>query len=365
MTISRPSSAPSSAQSPGKWSTVGQGIVKRWRWLLGLLGLALAWHALREVVWVEVWQLLAGFDCLAILTLGVVNLLMLPLMAARWWLLLRLLGSPVDPLSVCAYRLAANAVSYLTPGPHFGGEPLAVYLLHHRHGIPPVTAATSVAIDRLLELFAGFIVLSLCLTGLAFAQTGLFQGNHGPWLVLAVPAAVTWILALLCTGGRPLSRVLVPVRKFCGRFLPRLSGNSPMFAFITQGEDMAAALFRRHRSLFLLANLLSLGHWLGVFLEFWLMSLFLQLPLSFWHLAAVIVVARLAFFTPLPAGIGALESALPWLTATLGSGSSLGFGLCLIIRFRDLLFSLVGLALTMKYLTCRGKVGIIRDDTEQ
>jgi len=356
---------PSSARKTCKWSNVGRGIVKRWRWLFGLLGLVLAWHALRQIVWIEVWQLLAGMDSLAILTLGLVNLLMLPLMTARWWLLLRLLGSPVDPLSVCAYRLAANAVSYLTPGPHFGGEPLAVYLLQHRHGIPTVSAATSVAVDRLLELFAGFIVLSLCLTGLAFSQIGLFHGNHGPWLVLAVPAIVTWILALLCTGGRPLSRVVVPVRKFCGRFLPRLSGNSPMFSFITQGEEMATALFRRHRSLFLLANLLSLIHWLGVFFEFWLMSVFLQLPLSFLHLTAVVVVARLAFYTPLPAGIGALESALPWLTATLGSGSSLGFGLCLIIRFRDLLFSLAGLALTMKYLTCRGKAGIICDTTEQ
>lgn len=355
---------PSSAQRSGKWLTIGRGIVKRWRWLLGLLGLALAWHALREVVWVEVWQLLAVMDSLAILTLAVVNLLMLPLMTARWWLLLRLLGSPVDPLSICAYRLAANAVSYLTPGPHFGGEPLAVYLLHQRHAIPTVSAATSVAVDRLLELFAGFIVLSLCLTGLAFAQTGLFQENHGPWLVLAVPAVVTWILALLCTGGRPLSRILMPVRNFCGRFLPRLSGNSPMFSFIAQGEDMAADLFRRHRSLFLLANLLSVGHWLAVFVEFWLMSVFLQLPLSFWHLVAVVVVARLAFYTPLPAGIGALESALPWLTATLGLGSSLGFGLCLIIRFRDLLFSLAGLALTMKYLTCSGKTVIIPDKIE-
>ncbi len=27
------------------------------RWLFGLLGLALAWYALRDVVWVEVWEL--------------------------------------------------------------------------------------------------------------------------------------------------------------------------------------------------------------------------------------------------------------------------------------------------------------------
>lgn len=76
------------------------------------------------------------------------------------------------------------------------------------------------------------------------------------------------------------------------------------------------------------------------------------------------MVARLAFFTPLPAGIGVLETALPWMTATLGLGSSLGFGLCLLIRMRDILFSLAGLGLTMKYLTCRGKLSIISDKPE-
>jgi hypothetical protein len=80
-----------------------------------------------------------------------------------------------------------------------------------------------------------------------------------------------------------------------------------------------------------------------------------------WHLAAVVAVARLAFFTPLPAGIGALESALPWVTATLGRGSTFGISLCLIILSRDLLFSLACLVLTMKYLTCRRKASIINN----
>ncbi len=66
-------------------------------------------------------------------------------------------------LFVYAYRAAANAVSYLTRGPHFGGEPLSVYLLHHQQGVSVSTAAASVALDRLLELLASFVVLTLCL----------------------------------------------------------------------------------------------------------------------------------------------------------------------------------------------------------
>jgi hypothetical protein len=327
-----------------------------------VIGLALAWHALKGVAWAGVWDLLGGLGPLAILIMLAFNLLMLPLMTARWWLLLRTLGWPVGLLSVSAYRTAANAVSYLTPGPHFGGEPLSVYCLHSRHGVPLTSAATSVAVDRLLELLASFSFLAFCLINLAFAQSGLFTVGRGVPVVLAVLAAFAFILATLFTGKRPFSRSVWLFQKLTGRYLPSASGwFEPLIDIIAQGEAMAESIYRGHRRQLLLANLLSLVHWLGIFAEFWLMSFFLGLPLSFWHLTTVVAVARLAFLTPLPAGIGVLESALPWVTTLLGLGSALGLSLCLIMRCRDLLFSLAGFGLAMQYLTCRRKAGIVTD----
>jgi uncharacterized protein (TIRG00374 family) len=340
----------SPGKDPGDLTAAGRRIRKMRRWLLGALGLWLAWHALAGVAWVGVWGLLAGLGPLAILSILVFNVLMLPLMSARWWLLLRTLGSPVGLLAVCAYRTAANAVSYLTPGPHFGGEPLSVYLLHHRQGIPLTAAGTSVALDRLLEFLASIVVLTFCLINLSIVENGPFTGIQGPTIVIAVLAVFACILAALFTGRRPFSRSFFGYKRFDG-----------LIDFIARGETMAETLFRENRFRFLLANLLSMVHWTAVFAEFWLMSFFLGLPLSFWQLTAVVAVARLAFFTPLPAGIGVLESALPWVTAALGLGSALGLGLCLMVRFRDLLFSLAGLGLAMQYLTCRRKASIINE----
>jgi len=169
-----------------------------------------------------------------------------------------------------------------------------------------------------------------------------------------VLAVFTCTLAALFTGRKPFSRSVFLLKGFGG-----------LMDAMAQGEAMAETLFRGHRGQFLLANLLSLGHWLGVFAEFWLMSVLLGLPLSLGQVTAVVAVARLSFFTPLPAGIGVLESALPWVTAALGLGAALGISLCLIIRFRDLLFSLTGLGLTMQYLTCRRKASIIDDSQEK
>lgn len=328
---------------------------KGWRWLLLLVGLVLAWFALRGVAWADAWRLLTGLGTSAILIILALNLVMLPVMSGRWWLLLKTLGSPVGLPAICGYRCGANAVSYLTPGPHFGGEPLSVYLLHMRHGIPLPAATTSVALDRLLELLASMVVFILCF--LTFSPTGggsLFFAASGKFvLAIAALAACTALLVALFTGGRPLSRLVCLGRRFdkSGRLLDAAR----------HGEAMAESLFRLHRRQFIFANLLSLGHWLTVFAEFWMMAYLLGFPLSLGHLTAVVLVARLAFLTPLPAGIGVLESALPWLTATLGLGGALGLSLCLIIRFRDVLFSLAGLSLTMKYLTCPMKTDIINN----
>lgn len=341
----------SSGQGLAQTSVFRQWIKPRWRWLLGVLCLILAWHALSHVAWGAVWKLLARLGPAAIAILLVVNLLMLPLMSARWWLLLRTLGAPVGLFATCAYRLAVNAVNYLTPGPHFGGEPLSVFLLHQRHGISLVPAAASVALDRLLELLASMVVLTFCLIHLIVVRNDTLAGTRGLPLIVGLLALIVLTLAALFTGRRPFSRFADLFKTLDGRpvrWVP--NGIGALVKIIARGEAMAESLFRGHRARFLIANFFSLAHWFGVFVEFWLMSVLLGLPLSFWQLTAVVAAARLAFFTPLPAGIGVLESALPWVTAAIGQGSALGVGLCVIIRLRDLLFSLAGLALAMRYL---------------
>ncbi len=322
------------------------------RRLLGLLSLILVWYALHGMSWDPVWRLMSGISLPAVLVIVMVNLLMLPLMAARWWLLLKTLAVPISLFTTCGYRMAAGTVSYLTPGPLFGGEPLAIYLLYRRQGISLPTATTSVAVDRLLELLASFIVLLFCLSALGVSDGEFLPEGRGLVLLIALLTGLTGLAAALFTGIRPLSRLLGWVNTLYPKFWSTGGVRTwSMKKTIAKGEDLAQSLLRDHPVPFLLTNLLSLGQWAAIFGEFWLMSFFLGTPLSFGQLTAIVVVARMAFFTPLPAGIGVLEAALPWMTAMLGLGSALGMGLCLIIRLRDVVVNLAGLGLTWKYLT--------------
>ncbi len=331
-----------------------------WRGLLLVLGLALAWHALQGQAWAEAWKYLSGIGPFALLSLLALNLLMLPLMTARGWQLLWALGLPVKLSSLCAYRLSANAVSYLTPGPHFGGEPLFVYLLHQQQQIPLAVATTSVALDRLLELLASIVVLICSLVMLIATGSVPFAGSGTLLLAFIMLGVLIALLRALFTGKRPLSGIISWFMRVSSKYHVLSSDTAlRLLRAIIQGETMAESLWHEHRRSFLLANLCSLGHWLGMLAEFWLMSFFLGEALSWSQLLALVITARLTFLTPLPAGLGVLESALPWVTGSLGLGSGLGLSLCLLIRFRDILFSLAGLGLIMKYLTCPGKASTV------
>jgi len=329
--------------------------------LLWVLSLLLLWHATKGVYWDSVWDLLKVIGPFEITLIVTINLVMLPLMSARWWLILQALAEPVGLLSTSFYRLAANTISYLTPGPHFGGEPLSVYLLTHREKMSLSSATTSVAIERLLELFASFFVLTLCLINLTFFQNVPFHMGAALTFTVTFLVISATILAALLTGKRPLSKSLHFLIKLCTRVCPsgftRIESGAKLIA---ESEKKAEWFFRQHGNYFILSNLISLVHWCATFAEFWLLFFILGFPLSLSQLIAVVAVARLAFFTPLPAGIGVLETALPWVTAMLGLGPGAGVSICLIIRFRDLLFTFAGLGFTLKYLTCNDKVITIR-----
>src|SRR3972149_1917136 len=107
--------------------------LSRLRLLLWIaLPLALAW-AMRGVTIRQVIDGLRELTAWELVVLGAGNLLVVRAFSGRWWALLRARGQHLPYLAVSGYRLAAFAVSYFTPGTHFGGEPLQIPLLQRRH----------------------------------------------------------------------------------------------------------------------------------------------------------------------------------------------------------------------------------------
>jgi hypothetical protein len=102
---------------------------------------------------VHIWESLRQLTLWQISLLLLINSLVIVSMTARWWLVVRAERPELPFLPLIGYRLAVFGLSYFTPGPQVGGEPLQIIYLCRYHGIGLARAVSSVILDKLLEFW--------------------------------------------------------------------------------------------------------------------------------------------------------------------------------------------------------------------
>ncbi|MBK8047174.1 MAG: flippase-like domain-containing protein [Anaerolineales bacterium] len=351
--MNKPISSPATSlsQPSGKrklrWSRRG---LLRFFWLA--LAVALLWLTLRTVELGAVWARLSQLQPGQLLLLFAVNLLVLATFSARWWLLLFAQGYRVPYPALMVYRLATFAVSYFTPGPHFGGEPLQVYLVTARHGVPAPVSVAAVVLDKVLEMLANFTFLALGAFVVVHYQLAPGAGDSSfvaiIVLLLLVPIGV---LGILAAGWHPVSRPLAildgywqRVRQWRGLPVqPFTAGRA--FQATVASEEQCTWLCRRHPWILVAALGASAISWFAIMGEFWYMTGVLGLDLTFVEAMVALLAARLAILLPLPAALGALEASQVLAMQSIGLPAADGVSLSLLIRGRDVLLGVMGLVI--------------------
>jgi uncharacterized protein (TIRG00374 family) len=243
-------------------------------WLV--VPLLLVW-VFRDISLEDSWMMLTGLGPAHILILILANGLVLLTLSGRWWLILRAQGFSIPYLTLSGYRLAAFGVSYFTPGPQFGGEPLQVYLVQRRHQVEPSTAVSAVTMDKSLELLSNFIFLTIGVACILLWQ--VFPGAVGrqaiilPLTLLALPVG---FLLTIWGGGHPVSGLLRVSAGFFAqqrwsRNIPWLSRYEKICQAIWDSEEQATRLCRESPLTLAQALLVSLVSWLAIVGEYWLM----------------------------------------------------------------------------------------------
>jgi uncharacterized membrane protein YbhN (UPF0104 family) len=322
---------------------------RRDRWWVALLWIAapvLLALALRQAPMAQVGEVLSRLDIGQVLALMLVNLGVLLLMAARWGLLLRMFGARVSLPSLLAYRLAGFGMSYVTPGPQFGGEPLQVHLLHRRQGTALETAIASVFLDRLIDLLVNFTFLAVGIQTILMGGVGEGWLWPGIWLlILALLLIPAGHLIALAQGIRPMARLL---DIFAGRLGPGGKLVPALYkaaGLAGRAEGQIGTLLRERPAAFSLVLGIALLTWLGMVFEYWLCLYFLGVDARLPEVISALTAARLAFLAPLPAGLGAFEASQALAAQLLGWGSAVGIATSMVIRARDLFFAALGLGL--------------------
>jgi hypothetical protein len=313
--------------------------------LLYSILIALLYFALRNAPFLEIWNALRQLQFWQVGILLVINAGVILAMTARWWIILRADNPGIPFLPLIRYRLAVFGLSYFTPGPQVGGEPLQIYYLKRNHGLTFARATSAVIMDKLLEFLANFMLIGLGVT--AAVRVGMIPGEGTQALGSLIPmtAILVWPvihLVLLYRGQYPVSSLLRAASRWIG---------TPAWArLITVSERMAASFTRRKLPALLTALFFSIAAWAGMAAEYFLMAEYLNASLSFEQLLAALTAAMLAFLMPLPGGLGALEASQVYAWTALGYTPAIGISLSLIMRARDILNGGVGLFLAGKLI---------------
>ena len=307
------------------------------RWLVWVLVPAVIWFLARDISASEWHEMIGMISFPGLVLLLALNALVALVFSSRWWLALRAYGFKLPYLTVFRYRIAAFSISYFTPGTQFGGEPLQIFALEKHHRIPRSAALASVAVDKLFEIVANFSFLAI---GLSFAlqyslPQGLKSASTSTVTFLGAVSMVFFTLGYLIalkTSHRPLTALLagIPARVRALRWMARLE------AFTADTENHLVDLVgRRPKAAFLLV-LASFAIWAGSLAEYGLALRIMGAPLNFQQTITALLAARIAFLTPLPAGVGALEAGQMLAMQALGLNPALGIAISLWIRVRDL-----------------------------
>lgn len=311
--------------------------------LLWLIALSLAAWTLTQLPIADITTSFATLSTTQwIFWLGL-NGLIIFILTLRWQLLTQALLAPVNLAKLLLIRQAGQTVSFITPGPQFGGEPLQIYWLY-KYGLPLRKAFLSLGLDRFFELWVNFSVLLLAVL-LLLSDIGNNSLGIGDWQTTLMP--LLFLLGLMFS----LAWLLIKQPQWISNRLERVAArwqHNPRLHNINQhwqslGDDLRIAL-RTQKVRFLLAAVLSLLGWAGLLGELYLILRFVGIEADLYSFLLILVAMRMALLLPMPGGVGTLEASVLWSFHTLNLPASAALGLIALMRTRDAIILLIGLA---------------------
>ncbi len=266
-------------------------------------------------------------------------MLVIALLTARWLVLTKAMGQSVRFLQLLRIRQAGQLISFVTPGPQFGGEPLQIYWLWKKFNLPGHAAFLAVGRDRFFELWINFAILLFAVTVLLVSTSVAFVEWHYVATVLIGLLVIMGMSAWLLVQ-KPLS-ILHWIKRATQRWHSHIRLQQLQDHWSQMNDSLQTLISKRRPSL-LTALSLSLLGWAGMIAEFWLLLWFVDVPLDLMTFVLLFTLVRLAFLLPLPGGIGSVEAALFWAFQALALPLTTAAGLIALMRLRDVIILLLG-----------------------
>ncbi|MFC1655856.1 lysylphosphatidylglycerol synthase transmembrane domain-containing protein [Patescibacteria group bacterium] len=320
-------------------------MIKKTFVFLGFLaiGIALFVSILLETGFDAIADSLIKFSLVNFLFLLLVSLVNFGLFTWRWSMIIKLHLKKTGQKSpsfvrLFLHRMSAYAVSYLTPTATSGGEPVRVFFLQEDK-IDTKTAVSTIVIDKVFEytalilfIFSGLLV--------AIIEGSIFSGKVEIMLGGGIILFGTLIFWFYYSTMKHIGFFSSVFRFFRLNKIKRLKGFEEGIVKI---EKKMAYFYTKHIPSFIFMMFLSFVMVFFMVFEHFIIAYFMGVKLTFLQSFLSATIPGISYMLPIPGALGALETSHAGIFVLLGVSINV-FVFVLIMRLRDLIFILIGLA---------------------
>lgn len=298
-------------------------------WIIAL-ALALAAWIVRDLPVENIVSTIANLTVTQWFYWLIINLSIILILVWRWLVLTKGFKLRVNLFDLLLLRQAGQTISFITPGPQFGGEPLQIFLLWKKYSIAPGDSFLAVAADRVFELWTNFAVLLIGIMIVLFTRADLANWIYIATLIISLLIFFSLSIWLLINRSE---KIEASINKLAHQWLD--SKRLTEINFQSPNFTTSLRILLNNKTSLISAFLLSLVGWIVTFFELYLVLSFFNISLDISQFVLLLVAMRLAFLLPLPGGLGTLEAAVIWSFTALSLPISSAAALLALIRFRD------------------------------
>lgn len=288
----------------------------------------------------SIFESLEKFSLINFIFLLVLSLLNFALFTWRWDIILHHhhTTARVPFYRLFLHRMAGYAVNYLTPSMQTGSEPVRIYFLQE-DGVNTKDAVSSCVIDKVFEYTA---LILFIFSGIAVS---LIDGSIFSGKVEMMLGAVFIIFGALIFWFYYATIKKIGFFSSIFRFL-RLNKIKRIAKYengIIHVENKMAVFYTQNIRKFIMLLILSFITVFFMVLEHYLVARFMGVRLSFLQSFLSATIPGFSYILPIPGALGALEGSHAAIFGILGVTINV-FVFVLILRLRDIIFILIGLA---------------------
>ena len=265
-----------------------------------------------------------------------VSVTMMILQTLRWQVITKSEGIKIPFINLFFYKVVGFGISFITPAAKAGGEPIRAGLMK-KHGVSFNKGLSTIIIDKLMDfstigLLFGLAVI-LAITTMTFPTTVK---------VMMIGIAVFFASMILYLYYQLLHKKKFLLRVFRKLRLDKLKQLVGVEEKLVEFEETIRLFYVHKKKAFVKIVALSILNWLSMFLEYkFAIMIFGISDISFPAIFLIITMMGVAYLFPIPLALGVLEAGQISTFNALNLNPAAGFGLSMIIRFRDLAWTLV------------------------